>query len=109
MGTEDTILTAGEDGNVAAIQALLDGTFDALYIYADQLANFINAGEAIADGFGTTYGYIHTGLDGWSYNGTTLAISKRGSGLKDVLDPCIAKVSQTESYTRLCEKYFESS
>jgi len=106
--TEDPFLTVA-DGNGPAINALLDGTFDALYIYSDQINNFINSGDALANGFGTTFGYIHTGLNGWSYNGTTLAISKRGSGLKDVLDPCIYKVSQTQNYTDMCESYWSPS
>ena len=88
----------GGDGNVAAIQGLRDGDYDALYIYADQIYNFIKSGDPlyddIANGFGTDFAYIHTGLDQWSINGTTLAISKRGSGLKQVLDPCIAAVQR---------------
>lgn len=71
--------------------------------------NFLNSGDPLAAGFGTEFAYIHTGLNGWSYNGTTLAISKRGSGLKDVLDPCIYKVSQTVNYTKMCEKYWSPS
>jgi hypothetical protein len=110
--TTDPVLTpvdaAGDtvDGNAAGINALLDGTFDALYLYADQMSNFLNSGDPLADGFGTTFAFIHTGLDGWSYNGTTLAMSKRGSGLKDVLDPCIYAVSQTQNYTEMCESYW---
>lgn len=38
------------------------------------------------------FAYIHTGLNEWSINGTTLAISKKGSGLADALNPCIEKV-----------------
>ena len=38
------------------------------------------------------FAYIHTGLNEWSVNGTTLAISKKGSGLAGVLNPCIEKV-----------------
>lgn len=89
-----TIKPSGGDGNVAAIRGLRDGDYDALYIYADQIYNFINSGDDIANGFGTDFAYIHTGLDQWSINGTTLAISKRGSGLKQVLDPCIAAVQR---------------
>ena len=44
-------------------QALLDGTVDALYIYADQIHNFVNANDALAAGFGTTFAYVQTGLD----------------------------------------------
>ena len=90
-----TIKPSGGDGNTAAIKGLLDGEYDALYIYADQLHNIINSKDpSVAGGFGTTFAYIHTGLDQWSINGTTLAISKRGSGLKQVLDPCIAAVQR---------------
>ena len=93
-----TIKPSGGDGNVAAIRGLRDGDYDALYIYADQIYNFIKSGDPlyddIANGFGTDFAYIHTGLDQWSINGTTLAISKRGSGLKQVLDPCIAAVQR---------------
>ncbi|KAL1504952.1 hypothetical protein AB1Y20_008719 [Prymnesium parvum] len=105
---EDAILTVA-DGNGPAIAALLDGTFDALYIYADQMYQFQQSGDANANGFGTTFAYIHQGMNEWSYNGTTFAISKRGSGLKQVLDPCIEKISKTKNYTQVCEKYFEPS
>ena len=43
------------------------------------------------DGFGTEYAYIHTGLVG-TVNGTTVVMSKKGSGLADLVNPCIAKV-----------------
>jgi hypothetical protein len=109
----ETLLSPAEDGNEAAITALLNGTFDALYLYADQLNNFATTGsdaeKALAAGLGTEFAYIHTGLNGWSYNGTTLAISKRGSGLKDVLDPCIQKVVRTQQYTTMCESYWAPS
>jgi len=103
------------DGNAAALTALKNKSIDGLYIYADQAEQFINSAstteadkEAI-EGLGTEFAYIHLGLSGWSYNGTTLAISKRGSGLAAVLNPCIATVSQTKEYTKVCEKYFSPS
>ena len=99
------IKPSGEDGNVAAIRGLRDGDYDALYIYADQIYNFINSGNDIANGFGTDFAYIHTGLDQWSINGTTLAISKRGSGLKQVLDPCIAAVQRPTPHAQLPTPY----
>ena len=37
--------------------------------------------------------------------GTTLAISKKGSGLAETLNPCIKAYIETESYKNLCEKY----
>ena len=39
-------------------------------------------------------------------NGTTFAISKKGSGLPALLNPCIDKVVQTAEYRAICEKYF---
>ena len=95
----------GGDGNTHAIKGLLDGEYDALYMYADQLYNFVNSNDPNADGFGTTFAYIHTGLDQWSINGTTLAISKRGSGLKQVLDPCIAAVQRPTLHAQLPTPY----
>lgn len=71
--------------------------------------NFVQSDDALATGFGTDFAYIHTGLDQWSYNGTTLAISKRGSGLADVLNPCIDKVVQTQAYRDVCKAYFDAS
>ena len=63
--------------------------------HAAQLKNWIKDGtnSRIAQ-FGKPNGfaYIHTGLNEWSVNGTTLAISKKGSGLAGVLNPCIEKV-----------------
>merc|ERR1712054_680466 len=44
----ETLLSPAEDGNEAAITALLDGTFDALYLYADQLNNFATTGSDAA-------------------------------------------------------------
>jgi hypothetical protein len=104
---------AGGDGNIPAITALKDGTFDALYIYADQVYQFLQSDDpnlrALADGFGTEYAFIQFGLEDWTVNGTTLTISKRGSGLGEVVNPCIKKVSMTQNYTTLCEKYFPAS
>lgn len=107
------IAPAAGDGNENAINALLNGTFDALYLYADQLENFKKSGtaaeKALAAGLGAQFAYIHTGLNGWSFNGTTLAISKRGSGLKELLDPCIEKIVKTKEYTTMCESYWSPS
>lgn len=107
------LLAPFADGNTAAIENLLNGTFDALYLYADQLNNFATSGtaaeKALAAGLGTQFAYIHTGLNGWSVNGTTLAISKRGSGLSSLLNPCIEKVVRTQEYTTMCESYWSPS
>ena len=54
------------------------------------------------DGFGTTYAFIHMGLV-VQRNGTTVAMSKLGSGLNDALNPCIQTVLQTKEYQQLCQ------
>ena len=97
------------DGPQKAIEWLLSGKFDAVYMKANQLNQLIDSGDDAAKGFGTNFSYIHTGLNEWSHNGTTLAISKRGSGLPSVLNPCIDKIVRTPKYLEICEKYFESS
>jgi hypothetical protein len=101
--------TTDPNANAVAIQQLIDGTFDALFIYSDQLDNFARTGtaaeKALAAKLGTSLAYIHQGLSGWSRNGTTLAISKKGSGLASVLNPCIEKVVKTQAYNTLCAKY----
>jgi hypothetical protein len=38
-------------------------------------------------------------------NGTTLAISKKGSGLNDILNPCIEKFMKTKEYYQICQKH----
>jgi len=99
--------------NDQALDALLKGQADALWIYADQAESYKCANAAadapwdctLWDGLGETFAYIQTGIFDWSRAGTTLSISKKGSGLADVLDPCIEAFLETESYYTICEKY----
>jgi len=55
--------------------------------------------------FGTDFAYIQTGIYDYMNSGTTLAMSKKGSGLADTLNPCIQAFIETESYKNLCAKY----
>jgi len=57
------------------------------------------------DGLGTTYAYIQTGLVTQAEGGTTLTMSKKGSGLPDIVNPCLEKFLLTKSYYKLCQKY----
>lgn len=108
-----------DNENDAALKQLLDGETDALWIYADQAANYLAACEDDPDQawdcsmwskFGTDFAYVQTGIYDYMNSGTTLAISKKGSGLAETLDPCITKFMTTESYKLLCSKYeIESS
>mmetsp|Transcript_41095 Transcript_41095/g.46697 ORF Transcript_41095/g.46697 Transcript_41095/m.46697 type:complete len:379 (+) Transcript_41095:75-1211(+) len=102
------------DGNDAALRILLDGTVDALWIYADQAESYASACSKNSDQvwdcsiwskFKTDFVYVQTGIYDYMVAGTTLAISKMGSGLSDTLNPCIESFLQTEEYKMLCEKY----
>ncbi|KAJ1444601.1 hypothetical protein M885DRAFT_594199 [Pelagophyceae sp. CCMP2097] len=93
---------------------LLNGDADAMWVYADQAENY-DCGDVDADptwdcdlwaGFGTTFAYVQTGLSGHSYNGTTLTIAKKGSGLAEaIINPCLDKYIYTEAYFDVCEKH----
>merc|ERR1719335_146313 len=97
---------------------LRDGTVDGMFVYADQAHNYrpdqpgVTAtwNTSLWSGLGTSFAYIGTGMLGHAYNGTTLAISKKGSGLNELLNPCIDKYMRTKAYYDTCEKHkFTSS
>lgn len=99
--------------NDLAMEYLMDGRADAIWIYADQAYNYDCTKPDVTatwdctkwSGFGTTFAYIHVGMLGHVYNGTTLTMSKKGSGLKEIVDPCIEKFMQTEEYYNICKKH----
>merc|ERR1719148_240189 len=104
----------GENANDVALKQLLDGETDALWIYADQAHNYASKCEEDADQswdcdmwkrFGTDFAYVQTGSYDYMNTGTTLAMSKKGSGLARTLNPCIEAYIETESYYTLCKKY----
>merc|ERR1712151_521734 len=55
--------------------------------------------------FGTEYAYVQTGQFGHEINGTTLAIAPKGSGLAELLNPCIQSFLKTKAYYDICLKY----
>ena len=57
----------------------------------------------LADAGATCVGVTH--MDEFAYGGTTLSISKKGSGLPEILDPCIDKLLETEKYYTICDKW----
>lgn len=106
--------TSSASENDAALKQLLDGDVDALWIYADQAASYKSACDentnqqwdcSMWSKFGTDFAYIQTGIYDYMNSGTTLAISKKGSGLAEALNPCIKAFIETESYKDLCTKY----
>ena len=62
-------------------------------------------GIALWTGPGTSFAYIHTGLFGHAVNGTTLAISKKGSGLSNIINPCLRQYMQTQDYYNVCSTH----
>jgi hypothetical protein len=105
---------AADFENDVALHQLLDGIVDALWIYADQAATYKSACDddvnqawdcELWSKFGSDFAYIQTGMYDYMVAGTTLAISKKGSGLAQTLDPCIEAFLETESYKNLCDKY----
>jgi hypothetical protein len=116
-GSDCYTLVVG-DGNDKAMQMLRSGEADAMFVYADQAYNYecdengkTHSGAiptwdcSLWAGFGKEYAYVQTGQFGHAINGTTLAISKKGSGLSDLLNPCIQKFLQTKWYYSLCCKH----
>ena len=105
--------TTTDQENDDALRTLLSGDADVMWVYADQAETFKckNSDEnspwdcTLWDGLGTTFAYIQTGIQGWTHHGTTLAISKLGSGLADALNPCVTELIETETYYELCKKY----
>lgn len=106
------------DGNDAAMTMLRNGQADGMFVYADQAHNYrpgqpgvtTTWDEALWTGLGEKFAYIGTGMLGHSYNGTTLAISKKGSGLNEILNPCLQKYMETKAYFDVCKKHsFEAS
>merc|ERR1719359_358540 len=101
-----TFVSPAGDGNFEAMKVLKDGDADVLWVYAEQaedcMADLTASGCENWDGFGTEYAFIHMGLIVQN-NGTTVAMSKKGSGLGDVLNPWIQTVLGTEEYQALCQ------
>jgi len=106
-------------GNDASMQMLRDGVADVMYVYADQASLFQCDGHgnglifgetanwncSLWKGFGTEYAYVQTGKFGYVYNGTTLALAKKGSGVVEKLNPCLWKFMETKRYYEICKKY----
>jgi len=118
-GDTDGDGVADIEPNDHAMLMLRSGAADAIFLYADQPYNYecneagTNAlhSDALAswnctawNGFGKDYAFVQTGQFGHALNGTTIAISKKGSGLKQILDPCLRQFMKTKPYYDACVK-----
>jgi len=100
------------NANDAALLTILNGDADAMFVYADQAYNYKCSSTLdtsswdcdLWEGLGTDFAYIHSGMYLYAYGGTTLSMSKKGSNLKNILDPCIKALKETEAYYKICEE-----
>jgi len=99
--------------NDESLKMVLNGTADAMFVYADQAYNYQCKNDGVKttwncslwSGFGTKYAYVQTGQYGYTINGTTLALSKKGTGVPEKVNPCLAKFMETKEYHDICVKY----
>lgn len=106
------VVIPDEDGPDASMQYLLDGKCDAVYMYADMVesrkpeaCNGCRWDAELYNHLGSKYAWIHTGVMEHMPNGTTLTLSKKGSGVPALVNPCIEKTLKTKAYYEACEKY----
>ena len=113
MTEEEEILL--DNQNDIGLAMLLNGEADAVWVYSDQAKNYQCDEEADLENyeqncdmwsrFGTDFAYIHSGMYGHTVDGTTVAFTKKGSGLIDILNPCIDAFMETEAYYDACVKH----
>lgn len=97
--------------NDKALLAVLNGLADAMWVYGDQAMNYHCAAGETKEGwncnlwnkFGTDFAYVQSGMYAWMHNGTTVAISKKGSGVAAMLDTCLDSFMQTKEFLNTCK------
>jgi len=90
------IVTPPDEGPDPAMTMLLNGECDGVYMYSDliekrQVCNGCAWDPALYSQLGTEYAWVHTGVVEHMANGTTLTMSKKGSGVPALVNPCIQK------------------
>jgi len=104
--------------NDESLRMTLNGTADAMFVYSDQAYNYQCDDHpdeeatwdcALWAGFGKTFAYVQTGQFGYVFNGTTLALAKKGSGVADKINPCLWRFLETKAYHDICVKYHKTS
>lgn len=98
--------------NDRALLAVLEGKADAMWIYGDQAANYQCAEGQTTDGwncdlwnkFGSEFAYVQSGMFSWMHNGTTVSMSKKGSGVSAFLDDCFEQYRVSEDFYNVCKK-----
>ena len=101
----------GDVANDVAMQILRNGTGDAIFLYAEQAQEYGVCPEgsvwncSLWEGLGTEYAYVQTGQFGYTINCTTLSLSRKGSGIRELLRPCLQEFLLTKEYFDICVKY----
>jgi len=105
----------GKSPNDVALEALLDGRADAMWIYADQAYNYRPNQAGVTPQWNSSmwarfgqpngFAYIHTGMLEHLTNGTTLSMSRKGSGVAEVINPCLRQFMQTQEYYNICVRH----
>mmetsp|Transcript_74035 Transcript_74035/g.135529 ORF Transcript_74035/g.135529 Transcript_74035/m.135529 type:complete len:418 (-) Transcript_74035:376-1629(-) len=100
--------------NDKALLAMLNGVADVAWIYGDQAYNFKCPDGSDADTqagwncalwklWGTDFAYIQGGMLGFMYNGTTMSISKKGSGVAKFMNDCLEKFLPSKEFYEVCK------
>lgn len=55
--------------------------------------------------FGTEFAYVQTGMFDHTVSGTTVSMHKKGSGLSEILNPCLDLFLKTPKYREICKKH----
>jgi len=102
-----------DQSNDEALRFILNESADALFVYADTAITYQCEDNETSEafdcslwkGFGKTFAYVQTGQFGWTVNGTTLAMTKKGSGVAEKVNPCLSRFMQTKEYYDVCKKH----
>jgi len=98
----------------AALSAVMAQTVDAAWIFADTAGDRNGCPAGSTDpyncdlwraGLGERFAYIHTGVTDIAYNGTTLAVAKKGAGIAPLINMCLERFQLTKTYWEVCTKY----
>jgi len=100
--------------NDKALLATLNGVADVAWIYGDQAYNFKCPEGSDADTqsgwncalwklWGKDFAYIQGGMLGYMYNGTTMSISKKGSGVAKFMNDCLERFLPTREFYEVCK------
>lgn len=97
--------------NDRALLALLEHRADVVWLYGDQAHSYRCNGSDVAEWncdlwsrFGSDFVYLHSGMMDWLINGTTITLAKIGSGIADIVNPCLRSYMTTRRFYDDCAR-----